>query len=65
MSRKRMVEYLEDRQLKLDLYILDFNPFKFKPPMSKMPRHGNGLGYCVKCGLSYPVIYDRCPIHGT
>ncbi|MEM3742503.1 MAG: hypothetical protein QXU28_05445 [Nitrososphaerota archaeon] len=65
ISRKRLVEYLEDRQLKLDLYMMDFNPFISKPLMSKMPRYSNGLGYCVKCGASYPVIYDRCPVHGT
>ncbi|MEM1743413.1 MAG: hypothetical protein QXK95_05545, partial [Nitrososphaerota archaeon] len=65
VSKKRMIEYLEDRQLKLDLYMIDFNPLTFKPLMSKMPRYRNGLGYCVKCGLSYPVTYDRCPVHGT
>ncbi|MEM1770042.1 MAG: hypothetical protein QXG93_06130 [Nitrososphaerota archaeon] len=65
VSKKRMIEYLEDRQLKLDLYMMDFNPLTFKPLISKMPRYRNGLGYCVKCGLSYPLIYDRCPVHGT
>ncbi|MEM0079886.1 MAG: hypothetical protein QW118_06660 [Nitrososphaerota archaeon] len=64
ISKKRMIEYLEDRQLKLDLYMIDFNPLTFKPLISKMPRYRNGLGYCAKCGLSYPIIYDRCPVHG-
>jgi len=44
--------------------MIDFNPFTFKPLIFKMPRYGSGLGYCVRCGLSYPVIYDRCPVHG-